>query len=50
LSDLKHAKIQSSGNPTEFFQRTIVAPQGNYGVETQFQTPLSGQFELKLRF
>jgi hypothetical protein len=50
LSDLKHAKIQNSSNPTEFFQRVIVAPQGNYGVERQFQTPLSGQFELKLRF
>ncbi len=50
LSDLKHTKIQSAGNPTEFFQRTIVAPQGNFGVETQFQNPLAAQFDLQLRF
>lgn len=50
LSDLKHAKITGQGNPTEFFQPGIVAPQGNFGVETQFQTPLSAQFEIQLRF
>ncbi len=50
LSDLKHTKIQSSGNPTEFFQRTILAPQGNFGVESQFQNPLAAQFDLQLRF
>jgi hypothetical protein len=50
ISDLKHTKIQSTSNPNEFFSRVILAPQGNYGVETQFQQPLSGQFELKLRF
>ncbi|MEX1369424.1 MAG: TonB-dependent receptor [Nannocystaceae bacterium] len=50
LSDLKHTKIQNSSNPTEFFQRTVLAPQGNFGVETSFQTPLSASFELILRF
>jgi hypothetical protein len=50
ISDLKHTKIQSSSAPNEFFSRVILAPQGNFGVETQFQQPLSAQFELKLRF
>lgn len=50
ISDLKHTKIQSTSNPNEFFSRVIVSPQGNYGVETQFQQPLAAQFELKLRF
>jgi hypothetical protein len=50
LSDLKHTKIQSSSQPTEFFQRTILPAQGNYGVEASFQTPLAAQFELQLRF
>jgi hypothetical protein len=50
LSDLKHTKIQSSSQPTEFFQRTILPQQGNYGVEASFQTPLAAQFELQLRF
>jgi hypothetical protein len=50
LGDLKHTKIQSTSNPNEFFSRVILAPQGNFGVETQFQQPLSAQFELKLRF
>lgn len=50
LSDLKHTKIQNSSNPTEFFQRTILPPQGNFGVESSFQTPLAAQFDLTLRF
>ena len=50
LSDLKHTKILSASNPTEFFQRTVLAPQGNFGVESSFQTPLAGQFDLMLRF
>jgi len=50
LADLKHAKIRNSSNPSSFFDRTIVAPQGNYGVEQRFQTPLAAQFELRLRF
>lgn len=50
LSDLKHTKIQNSSNPTEFFQRTILPPQGNFGVEASFQTPLAAQFDLQLRF
>ena len=50
ITDLKHAKIQAQGNSNNFFDRNVNAPQGNYGVETQFQQPLSAQFELKLRF
>jgi hypothetical protein len=50
LSDLKHTKIQNASNPTEFFQRTVLSPQGNFGVERGFQTPLAAQFELQLRF
>jgi hypothetical protein len=50
LSDLKHTKIQNSSAPTEFFQRGIIAPQGNFGVESAFQTPLAASFELQLRF
>jgi hypothetical protein len=50
LDDLKHTKQQNPGNPSAFFDRNIVQPQGNFGVETQFQQPLSGQFELVLRF
>lgn len=50
LSDLKHTKIQNAGNPTEFFQRGVISPQGNFGVESSFQTPLAAQFELQLRF
>lgn len=50
LSDLKHTKVQDAGAPTEFFRRTILPPQGNYGVEASFQTPLSAQFDLQLRF
>jgi hypothetical protein len=50
LTDLKHTKIQSSGNPTEFFQRAVLSPQGNFGVESSFQTPLAASFELQLRF
>ena len=49
-SDLKHAKIQSTANPNDFFSRTILPKQGNYRVETQFQQPLAGQFTLALRF
>ncbi len=50
LADLKHTKVTSASNPEEFFGRTVVARQGNYGVETSFQTPLSAAFELRLRF
>lgn len=50
VSDLKHAKIQSTANPNDFFSRTILPKQGNYQVETQFQQPLAGQFTLSLRF
>ncbi|HWB81842.1 MAG TPA: TonB-dependent receptor [Nannocystaceae bacterium] len=50
LSDVKHTKIQNAGNPTEFFQRTVLSPQGNFGVEAVFQTPTAAQFELQLRF
>ena len=50
LSDLKHTKIQNAGNPTEFFQRAVISPQGNFGVESAFQTPLAAQFEIQLRF
>ena len=50
LSDLKHTKIQSSGNPTDFFQRTVLSPQGNFGVEAAFQQPTQLQAEVILRF
>ena len=50
LDDLKHTKIQNAGNPTEFFQRVVLPPQGNFGVEASFQTPLAASFELQLRF
>jgi hypothetical protein len=50
LGDLKHTKIQNAGNPTEFFQRVVLPPQGNFGVESAFQTPLAASFELQLRF
>ncbi|MCA9705388.1 MAG: TonB-dependent receptor [Myxococcales bacterium] len=50
LEDLKHTKIQSVSDPNAYFQRTIVARQGNYGVETSFQTPLAASFDLQLRF
>jgi hypothetical protein len=38
----------SASNPTEFFQREIVPPQGNFGVEAAFQ--IAGQFDIMLRF
>lgn len=50
LDDLKHTKIQSTSDPRAFFQRTILARQGNYGVKTSFQTPLAASFDLQLRF
>lgn len=50
LSDLKHAKIQDPGRPTDFFRRDIVEKQGNYGVETAFQLPLAAQFDVRLSF
>jgi hypothetical protein len=50
LDDLKHTKIQNASNPTEFFQRGVLSPQGNFGVEASFQTPLAASFELQLRF
>jgi hypothetical protein len=50
LSDLKHTKVQSSSDPTGFFQRAILARQGNFGVESAFQNPTAAQFDLVLRF
>ncbi len=50
LSDLKHTKVRDAGDPGAFFQRTLVTPQGNYGVAARFQTPTAAQFELQLRF
>jgi hypothetical protein len=50
LSDLKHAKVHRPGGGSGFFNREIVQPQGNFGVETRFQQPISAQFELALRF
>ncbi len=50
LSDLKHVKAQNPQRPTEFFQRRIVEPQGNYGVEAAFQMPLAAQFDINLAF
>ncbi|MEM6994776.1 MAG: TonB-dependent receptor [Myxococcota bacterium] len=50
VSDLKHAKIQDPGRPTEHFQRDIVQQQGNYQVETAFQLPLTAQFDVRLNF
>jgi hypothetical protein len=50
MGDLKHAKVQATGQPQENFNAAVLDPQGNFGVETQFQQPLSAQFELKLRF
>ncbi len=50
LSDLKHTKVQSSNDPTGFFQRGILAKQGNYGVEASFQNPTAAQFDVVLRF
>jgi len=50
IDDLKHAKIQNPGAPTSFFQRQILAPQGNFLVQTAFQQPIGAQFELRLRF
>ena len=49
-SDLKHAKVQNPGQPSEHFQREIVQPQGNYLVETAFQLPLAAQFDVRLNF
>jgi hypothetical protein len=46
VSDLAHAKVSDGG----FFGRELVTPQRNFGVATQFQQPLSAQFELRLRF
>jgi hypothetical protein len=31
----------ASSNPSSFFDRTIGAPEGNYGVEQRFRTPLA---------
>lgn len=50
MGDLKHAKIHRPGGGDGFFDRQIVRPQGNFGVETRFQQPVSAQFELALRF
>jgi hypothetical protein len=50
IGDLKHAKVHAQGGGSGFFNRGIVQPQGNFGVETRFQQPLSAQFELGLRF
>ncbi len=50
LSDLKHTKVHSSRNPTEFYGPRILPRQGNDGVESSFQTPLAAQFDVQLRF
>jgi Carboxypeptidase regulatory-like domain len=50
LGDVKHTKIQSAGRPGEFFQRDVIAPQGNYGVRTAFQNPTAAQIDVVLRF
>ncbi len=50
LRDLKHAKVHQTGGGDGFFDRRIVRPQGNFGVETSFQQPVAGQFELAVRF
>jgi hypothetical protein len=50
MSDLKHAKIIDSANPTEHFQRRVLEPQGNFGVESTFQLPLSAQVDVMLLF
>ena len=51
LGDLEHAKVWAQGGGSDnFFGRAVVQPQGNFGVETSFQQPLTAQFELKLRF
>jgi len=50
LDDLKHAKVQSPNAPTNFFQRAVLPPQGNFLVQTVFQQPIGAQFELRLRF
>lgn len=50
LNDLKHAKVQSSQRPGEFFDREILRRQGNFGTETAFQIPLFAQFDVGLMF
>ncbi|MGB1701477.1 MAG: TonB-dependent receptor, partial [Nannocystaceae bacterium] len=50
LNDLKHARPQDGADPNDFYSRNILIRQGNYGVATSFQQPMSGQFEVKLRF
>lgn len=50
LDDLKHAKVQSSQRPSEFFARDILRRQGNFGTETAFQIPLFAQFDVGLVF
>jgi len=50
IGDLKHTKVQSSNDPTGFFQRGVLAKQGNYGVESAFQNPTAAQFDVVLRF
>ncbi len=50
FKDLLHVRIQDPGQPTSFYQRTLVPKHGNFGVETSFQQPISAQFEVRLRF
>ena len=50
LGDVKHTKVQSAGQPTQFFQREIIARQGNYGVQTAFQNPTAAQIDVIVRF
>lgn len=50
IEDLKHARSQSGAGQTEFFDPTILTPQGNFGVERAFQDPMSAQFDVKLSF
>ncbi len=50
LRDLKHAKVQSSRNPGEFYSRDILRRQGNFGTETAFQIPMFAQIDVGLAF
>nr|MCH9679951.1 TonB-dependent receptor [Deltaproteobacteria bacterium] len=50
LRDLKHAKVQSARNPSEFFNGEILKRQGNFGTETAFQIPMFAQIDVGLAF
>jgi hypothetical protein len=48
-TELKHAR-RSGPAYDEYFGRVLVRPHPSYRAATHFQAPLSGQFELALRF